>query len=124
MQVLPGFESRKKVAKKRMSYVPPNDVRRGNNSYVENRSGMFMNAMMSPLMSPKAELFQNFVSSNSRSIASTTKNRKPDPGSGFQPTQAGSGLAPISSELSNYQRILEIHKHAENQTRNNFNTVG
>ena len=77
-----------------------------------------MNAMMSPLMSPKAELFQNFVSSNSRSIASTTKNKRPDPGtnnqSGLMQTQAGSGLTPISSELSNYQRILEIHKHAEN----------
>ena len=64
--------------------MPPNEIRRGNNSYVENRSGMFMNAMMSPLMSPKAELFQNFVSSNSRSIASTTKNKRPDPGTNNQ----------------------------------------
>ena len=59
MQALPGFETRNRsIKKKRTSYVPPNEMRRNNNySNVESRSNMFMNAMMSPLMSPKAELF-------------------------------------------------------------------
>lgn len=59
MQALPGFETRKRSIKsKRNSHIPSNDIRRTQNySNVESRSGMFMNAMMSPLMSPKAELF-------------------------------------------------------------------
>ena len=72
--------------------------------------------MMSPLHSPPPEMFQNYVGSNSRSIASTTKNKRPDPGQG--PTAVNSsGLQPISSDLSNYHRILEIHKNATHESK-------
>jgi hypothetical protein len=83
ISALGGFDNNK-IKRKRQSYVPPNDIRRNNNSHLIAASpstslmggnGLLRSPnMMSPMMSPQGTSFNQF---SGRNVGGTVGNSRP-----------------------------------------------